>query len=353
MTLAIIACLLAAEDSKPLDSLKEKGLRPSVGFFILAEEGELSKGLSDLKGVERNVKTSQRDFAKHEKMRAENDQIIARLTEENKRLREQYDRTQDNFQANKIVNRLNNNMEELNRRQKESFNPDSGKDVRAKLSKSRDDYMTRLMALRKAVEAAKKKYEELSGDAAVKTAIEAVAKETEKEYVLGPSRTFAANVKALEKLESTVLSESIELRKESNTWRIDVVLNGKGPMPMVFDTGASSISLPYDMAVQIGLTMSSDAPKVQVSIADGSVVTATRHTIETVRVGKFEASDVECLVMPANFTNVPPLLGGAFINRFNYKMDPNTGKLTLSKLEGADEPKSPKKTPSKKPGKKS
>ena len=79
----------------------------------------------------------------------------------------------------------------------------------------------------------------------------------------------------------------------------------------------------------------------------------TRATIDTVRVGKFEATNVECLVMPESFSKAPPLLGGAFINRFNYKMDPDTGKLTLSKLGGEEEPKSTKKTTSKKPGKKS
>ena len=107
------------------------------------------------------------------------------------------------------------------------------------------------------------------------------------------------------------------------------------------------------MAREIGLKPSEDAPKVRVSIADGSTVIATQATIEKVRVGKFEATNVECLVMPESFSSALPLLGGAFINRFNYKMDPDTGKLTLSKLGGEEEPKTTKKTPVKKTGKKS
>jgi clan AA aspartic protease (TIGR02281 family) len=352
MTLAVALLVFAADDSKALEALKEKGLKGSGGYYIVAEETELSKGLSDLRALERSVNLAQKAFTVLEKQRAENDAIIAQLTADNRKLRDLYDRTQDNFQSNRIINKLNSNLEELNRRQKMSFDPDTGKEVRGKLSKVRDEYLTKVMALRKAADAAKKKYEELAGDASVKSTIEMANKEFEREYELGPSKAFAANLKTLEKLEAKVLSESIALRKEANTWRIDVVLNGKGPKPMVFDTGASSISLPYDMAKDIGLDLSDDAPKVSVSIADGSTVTATKHTIDTVRVGKFEASNVECLVMPANFTNVPPLLGGAFINRFNYKMDPDTGKLTLSKLEGAEEPKSTKKAPAKKSSKK-
>ena len=349
MTLAFACFALLADDAKGYELLKEKGLKGSAGFYIVAEETELTKGLIDIRTIERAVNLAQKAFAQYEKQRAENEQIILRLRNANRQLRDQLDRSRNNTELyNRIIGQLNTNQEELQTREKESFSEDSGKDVRAKLSKARDEFLTKLLSLRKAVDAANKKYEELSAEKSVKDAVEAANKELEKEYELGPSKAFANNVKALEKLEAKILSESIALRKESNTWRIDVVLNGKGPMPMVFDTGASSISLPYSMAREIGLSISEDAPKVRVSIADGSTVTATKHTIDTVRVGKFEATNVECLVMPANFTNVPPLLGGAFINRFNYKMDPNTGKLTLSKMEGAEEPKSTKKTTTKK-----
>jgi len=351
----VFAALLVplADDSKALELLKEKGLKSSAGFYIVAEETELSKGLIDLRTIERAVNLAQKAYSQYEKQRVENDQIITRLRQQNRQLRDQLDRSRNNVELyNRIIGQLNNNQEELATRERESFDAAGGKDVRAKLSKARDQYIQKVMGLRAAADKAAKKYEEMSSDKSVKEAIDAANKEFEKEYELGPSKAFATNLKALEKLEAKVLSESISLHKEANTWRIEVVLNGKGPMPMVFDTGASAISLPSSMAREIGINLSSDAPKVRVSIADGRTVTATKATIETVRVGKFEATDVECLVMPEEFSNAPPLLGGAFINRFNFKMDPDTGKLTLSKLGGEEEPKTTKKTPTKKFGKK-
>jgi clan AA aspartic protease (TIGR02281 family) len=354
LTVLVATIVSFADDSKGLELLKEKGLKASAGFYIVPEETTLSKGLSDLRAIERTVNLAQKAFAQFEKQRVENDQIITQLRNQNRQLRDQLERARNNVELyNRIINQLNNNQEEMANRTKASVDPESGKEARAKLSKARDQYMQKVLALRAAADGAKKKYEELAGDKTVKDAIETANKEFEKEYELGPSKAFANNVKALEKLESKVLSESIQLRNDANTWRIDVVLNGKGPMPMVFDTGASSISLPASMAAEIGLTPSADAPKVQVRIANGDMVTATRATIDTVRVGQFEAADVECLIMPAELRDVPPLLGGAFINRFNYKMDPDTGKLTLTKLGGEEEPKSTKKTSTKTSTKKS
>jgi len=353
LTVLVAAFVPLADDSKDLELLKEKGLKPSAGFYIVPEETTLSKGLSDIRAIERAVNLAQKAFAQFEKQRVQNEQIILELRNQNRELRDRLERSRNNVELyNRIIGQLNNNQEELATRSKASMDSDSGKEARTKLSKARDQYMQKVLALRASADGAKKKYEELAADNTVKDAIAAANKEFEKDYELGPSKAFANNVKALEKLESKVLSESIQLRNDANTWRIDVVLNGKGPMPMVFDTGASSISLPAAMAQDIGLTLSADAPKVQVRIANGDTVTATRATIESVRVGQFEANDVECLIMPAELRDVPPLLGGAFINRFNYKMDPDTGKLTLTKLGGEEEPKSAKKTSTKKTGKK-
>lgn len=349
------AALSIGDDAKGFELLKEKGLTTAGTFYVLPEEKILANGILDLRAIERNVNVAQKAFTQYEKKRAENEQIIIRLRAQNRQLRDQMEveRRRSNVdQYNRLVNQHNNNQEELQTREKESFDAEGGKDVRAKLSKARDQYIQKLLALRTTVDKATKRYEELSADKVIKEAVETANKDLEKEYELGPSKAFATSLKTLEKLEAKILSESIPLHKEANTWRIEVVLNGKGPMPMIFDTGASAVSLPSAMAKEIGLSLSSDAQKVQVSIADGRKVTATRATIDTVRVGKFEASNVECLVMPEEFSNAPPLLGGAFINRFNYKMDPDTGKLTLSKLGGEEEPKSTKKTPNKKTGKK-
>jgi clan AA aspartic protease (TIGR02281 family) len=354
-TIVFLTLLAPVADSKGYELLKEKGLKASAGFYIVKEEMELSKGLLDLRAIERNVNVASKAAAKLDKERAEADQIILRLRNYNRQLRDQMEleRRRNNVESyNRIINQLNNNQEEIATYEKRAADPDYGKDVRTKLSKVRDDYMQKVMGLRKAADEAKKKYEELAADAAVKAAVEDANKELEKEYELGPSKAFATNIRNLERLEAKVMTEAIELRKEANTWRIEVVMNGKGPLTMIFDTGASSISLPASMAKEIGLSLSADAQKVQVSIADGRKVTAHRATIDTVRVGRFEATDVECLVMPEEFSDAPPLLGGAFINRFNYRMDPDTGKLTLSKLGEEEQPKSSKKT-TKKTGKKS
>ena len=59
------------------------------------------------------------------------------------------------------------------------------------------------------------------------------------------------------------------------------------------------------------------------------------------RVGKFVVKDVECLVMPASKTDVPPLLGQTFQRHFTIHFNPDGQKLVLTKVE-TEEPVSTK-----------
>jgi aspartyl protease family protein len=156
----------------------------------------------------------------------------------------------------------------------------------------------------------------------------------------------------LEKLEALVLTDQIQLTRGRGTYDIEVILNGKYTKTFVFDTGASNVSIPEALANEIGLKADANTQTINVHIADGSSVPGKLMKIESIRVGKFVVENVDCIVMPLR--DAPALLGGAFLNNFNYKLDPNTSKLELSKIgdlpgeKKETKPKAPKKVVKKK-----
>lgn len=91
-------------------------------------------------------------------------------------------------------------------------------------------------------------------------------------------------------------TDRIPLRKEGGVYWLDVTFNGKATKSLVYDTGASTISLSDVMAAEIGLTPKKDDYEASAQIADGSIVKDKRTIIDFVKVGKFTVKDVECSI---------------------------------------------------------
>src|SRR5262249_32362255 len=151
--------------------------------------------------------------------------------------------------------------------------------------------------LRTLADQTSEEYAALAKDDAVKAALEGLNRSAKLKVALGPSRTYLANLKLLEGVEASILTEDVALRREGGVFWVDVTFTGKVTHPMVFDTGASSVVLPFELAAQIGLTPGPDTPSVTAQVADGSKVQASKMAIPSVRVGKFTVSNIDCIVM--------------------------------------------------------
>jgi clan AA aspartic protease (TIGR02281 family) len=116
------------------------------------------------------------------------------------------------------------------------------------------------------------------------------------------------------------------------------MLNGKGPVRMVFDTGAGPTTLSAEIASRFGLKPTGRT--VECVVADGTKVTAKEMIIRTMKVGRLTVKDVTCVVMPKEKGDVAPLLGQSFLQRFDFKYTQGSGRLVLTKVE-PDEPATP------------
>jgi clan AA aspartic protease (TIGR02281 family) len=190
--------------------------------------------------------------------------------------------------------------------------------------------------MQKLAEKIKQKYDDLSDDASAKAAVEKLSKAIGKSYSLKESPSLLATLKSLKRLEDSVLSEQIDLRTDgSDLFTVSVMLNGKYVKELCLDSGSSLISLPYKMAREVGLNPDKSEDEIIVVLADGRRIKAKRMTLSKVRVGKFEVDNVICAVMPEDLTEAAALLGMSFLGNFNFKIDTENKKLTMTKIEGS------------------
>jgi clan AA aspartic protease (TIGR02281 family) len=203
------------------------------------------------------------------------------------------------------------------------------------VARLRESYLEAVSALRKSVDEITAKYAELSGKEEVAKALQELSKSSRTKQKLGPSKELAAAIKWLARLEGSVQSETVELHRENGVDHVDVMLNGKGPVRMVFDTGAGPTTLSAELASRFGLKPTGRT--ITLVVADGTKVSAKEMMIRTVSLGRLTVRDVTCVVMPKDKGDVAPLLGQSILGRFDFKYTQGSGRLVLTKVE-PDEP---------------
>ena len=109
-----------------------------------------------------------------------------------------------------------------------------------------------------------------------------------------------------------------------------VSLNDSKTVEMVVNSGANVVSLPWKVAVEMGLNPAS-GKHVGLQGADGTKHAAWKVIIPTLRVGGAVARNVECVVDPPEYADAPLLLGKSFLKHFRWELDKGRGKLVFSK----------------------
>ncbi|MHC5537967.1 retropepsin-like aspartic protease family protein [Singulisphaera rosea] len=332
LALTIAPAVLGADD--PADSaLKEKGLKKSGNYLVLSSEATTQKKLNETKARYKQYSLAVMQQRQFDRGVEDSKAYLRQLIEQRRILGLQLKQARSTDEHNQIVTMLNDTNDQMKLLEDEESDPKFKDNLNANAAQSREQFVQAVIDLRQLIDETQKQYTELSEDETVKESLAALNKKGKTKYSLGPSKAFLANVKLVEKVEASVLSESVTMRRDNGVFWLDVTFNGKVTEPMVFDTGASIVVLSSELASKIGLKPSSSDPTIECHIADGSVVEAKKMSIPSVRVGKFTIKDVECAVMPPTKRELSPLLGGSFNKYFDYKVIPETGKLILSKVE--------------------
>ncbi len=319
--------------------LKVKGLKRFGANFCVPEEQELAKLLKDVRAGERQLSLAEKALVEAEAQESNAKLYLQQCFQRRAELTRQLTQTRNVKQHNQIVATINEIEAEIVTLQDSEAMKKALEDARAAASGEREKYMQGLLDARKLVSGAEAKYAELAADEQVVALIEEFNDGATRPSTLGPSRSFVAGVKALVKLEEKVLSEEIPLRREGRLFFVDVVFNGDAANTheMAIDTGASIVSLPFALAKSVGLEPDEKSEVLRMEMADGSIVPARKVFAAELRVGKFIAKDVECVVMPAELPNAAPLLGQTFLEKFGYKIDSDQQKLIMTQVKAEEE----------------
>lgn len=331
----LTALLLALAGPDFVSLLRERGLERQGRTWVLAAESNLHRALRDIGTFDRAVKKAAKAGARMARNLKGLDREIESLTQQRRRISSGLPELarRDARRHNQAVATLNQISVRLAELYEYKVNSDEPAEVEMAMAAARQSYIQHLLDTRRAVDEVLRTYHGLSTDAPVTEAIDELGRAQEQSFTLGPSRRYLGHLKHLERFEARVHTEQIPLRRQAGTYWVPVVFNRTVTRELLFDSGASTISLPARMAAEIGLGPGSADTTTRVTLADGSVVEASVRTIPFVRVGTFEAHDVRCIVLPPEFTNAPALLGGSFLNRFGYTIDTGASTLTLHRLD--------------------
>jgi clan AA aspartic protease (TIGR02281 family) len=113
---------------------------------------------------------------------------------------------------------------------------------------------------------------------------------------------------------------------------VPVVINGRGPVMLLFDTGASTVTLSIALAKRLGINWR-DGTRVAVSLADGQTVNGYSVLLKSVAVGEFVSMGVRAIVLekPPG-SGIDGLLGMSYLQRFILRIDPAGKKIVMKKI---------------------
>lgn len=334
LTLMLLLCAAALPAlstlADPAKSLEDAGLSRVGMEYVLEDEAEIIRARTDIKKAQRTLKDAENDFRDAEKKIAKAQAYIAHLQREITEMKDKVRKsdTQNEYARNmKAYDELVATIEKTQEDRKKFE-----KDQQIKIDDAKAAYIATMVTWVEKAATVQGKYDELAKNEDITGAVKTISEQDKRKYVLGPSRRFQSINRELTKAAGEYQRGAVDLRKEHNTLHIDVRINGKPIRSMILDTGASSVSLPFLFAKDLGISPGTSDPVVQVQMADGKIVDAWKMNLESVQVGEFIVNDVEALVLPESLHAAPALLGNTFLGKFTFEVDPDRGKLILSRL---------------------
>ncbi len=334
LTLMLLLCTallptLTAQ-AEAAKAIEDAGLSRVGLEYVLEEENEIIRARTDIKQAQRALKEAEDDFRDAERKIAKAQAYIAHLQREIDEMKDKVRKSDSQNEYARNMKAYDELVATIERTQEERKKFE--KDQQIKMDDAKATYIATMVTWVEKAAVINEKYAELAKKEDITGAIEELSEADKRRYTLGPSRRFESINRELAKAAGEYQRGAVDLRKAGNVLEIDVRINGKPIRSMILDTGASALSLPHLFAKDLGITVTEADPIVQLQMADGKLVDARRVSLESVQVGEFIVNDVEAFVLPEDLSAASPLLGNTFLSNFTYEIDPDRGKLILSRL---------------------
>ncbi|MDB5319169.1 MAG: hypothetical protein JWN40_800 [Phycisphaerales bacterium] len=317
-------------DKASEEVLKSKALTKVGIFYLLQDDIKLPEGLRAQRQTKKQVEDYLRKKTSLEKEIETVKSSIDEWDREYNELHVMMARTKDIPHHNQIVGEINTRVAKIKEAVKYG---QARQEELSKLSDPRNNYAGIVIELADKMEAVATQYEAIAAEPAIKAALAKINESSVPKVKLGPSAQLTQELSVIRKEREKISSGTIKFALGGGVPQVQVTLNGKVTQLMVVDSGASFVSLSWDVAKELDVTPDSKAQGITLTIADGKTVEAKLIKLKSVRVGAFVVENVECVVLPKSARG-SQLLGGSFLRNFIYRMDLGAGELHLTQLAG-------------------
>ena len=347
LSIMLLTAFVSYQDSeasrlKELKSeLKTRGVRVSATYVALSCESDLRSGLSKINKLKRALIKADKELAAAKLQVSRNKLATTQLTQANAELNARLARISptDVVANNKLVGMINTNNAQLKLLDNQRGQFDKGySKIRQAANQVREDYVGHILGLRETANKVAAAYQTKPNDETIQSLNKELGKLTGKTYELKESRSYQTALKQLSKLEKTVLSESIPLRKDGDTLYASVVINGQA-RDMVVDSGATLIVIPWEIAKELKVKVKPSDKPIKLQVADGRTIDGTLVVLDSVRVGGFVVEKVEAAILGPEARFASPLLGMSFLKNFQFEIKPADPAMTLLRLDGTTKPR--------------
>jgi clan AA aspartic protease (TIGR02281 family) len=322
----------AAEPDSPEGRLASKGLLSANGYFVLSAEADMPRLMRDAeKKTQKSILAAEKTLSTAEAAVQSKKHQVDDLRQRQEVIRAKLAGLNTLPNQNALLATYNQIHAELFRLTNSKQEEEAMNAARTKADEAEQKFNEQLRPISSLYDKMQRQYKKLAADPQVSQAIAEFNRTAGQECQLGPSRSLERNGDKLKKMGDRYRLDFVQCRKgEGNLWTLSVTLNGKRAEEMAVDTGASVVSLPWNMAKAAGLAPGNNVPRnAEMVTADGHTITGWKVTAPTIQIRQFVAEKVECTVMPPEAANASPLLGLSFLRDNGCKFDIDTGKLTL------------------------
>jgi aspartyl protease family protein len=321
---------VVAKADKILDA---HGLRRSGKSIQSSRVIDVSRAMSGLSRSKRDLKRVHVEWKAADDAVKLNRQHSALLNRQNGELNLQLARATDTASNNRWVGLINANIarQKILRDQLESLTKIAAQ-KRSELSVAEAAYAETVLAIREDLTSIADQVTESLSQKDVRTAIDVAHANFDVPLEQSAGIILKSVERRLGKIEQEIFSESIPLRVENRSLYVDVVVGGE-TTPMVVDSGASLVSLPAKTASELGIIVPDDAPQLRLIMADGREISGQRVTLAKVRIGNFEAENVDAAVLSATAELAEPLLGMSFLGNFKFEIDMASKSLKMLRVQ--------------------
>ena len=233
---------------------------------------------------------------------------------------------------NRIVGLLNATNAQMKAliEEREKLNEEVSK-RRAALSNAETAYAETVLAIREQYTSLRDKLATALENDEIKIALKVMSTNFQTPELISADEILLTLDKRIERIEQEIFSETIPLFVQQRSLYVDVVV-GRKSTRMVVDSGATMICLPQKTAAELEVVVPADAREIQLVLADGRSIPARGVTLPRVRVGEFEAENVDAAVLDASAVDAEPLLGMSFLGNFKFELDPADRTLKMLRV---------------------